>query len=360
MRLRCEYCGTEYDETLLTCPNCHAANKNVKKTAESGPRTLEELKVWFYNTHGLTSEKTHIYVGKDHKEPACFGMYRDEETGDFVVYKNKADGERAIRYQGVDEQYAVNELYQLIQRQALRNGVDLNGAKEPGAITDRNSAISRASGNVGGSGGGFNIGTIFSLVIVLIPVIIMLASMFFRQVKEVSINKNIAKIYTEYKEGRASAEDYYQELSLNNKVEYKEGEWVSKGTSFYLDDLKRTIFPREREIFGLYKNKETSFSNDQQLLNWLESFPQNKIFWKESNDYYKYETTLYDIYEKENGKSFYITPVIVEKTHDSRPRSSDSSDSDSGGGSSGGGSWDSGDWDSSWGFIDPSEGFYLI
>ena len=32
-----------------------------------------------------------------------------------MVYKNKSTGERAVRYQGSDEQYAVNELYQRLK-----------------------------------------------------------------------------------------------------------------------------------------------------------------------------------------------------------------------------------------------------
>ena len=32
-----------------------------------------------------------------------------------IVYKNKSDGSRAIRYQGLDEAYAVNEIYLKLQ-----------------------------------------------------------------------------------------------------------------------------------------------------------------------------------------------------------------------------------------------------
>ena len=39
------------------------------------------------------------------------GVYQDE-LGDYIVYKNKADGTRVIRYQGPDEEFAVHELYQ--------------------------------------------------------------------------------------------------------------------------------------------------------------------------------------------------------------------------------------------------------
>jgi hypothetical protein len=65
--------------------------------------------------HHLPPEEiTRFFIGKDIREPKAFGIYRDG-SGNFVVYKNKSTGERAVRYQGADEQYAVNELYQRLK-----------------------------------------------------------------------------------------------------------------------------------------------------------------------------------------------------------------------------------------------------
>ena len=50
-----------------------------------------------------------FFLGQDIREPRAFGIYQDAD-GLFVVYKNKANGERAVRYRGRDEAYAVNEL----------------------------------------------------------------------------------------------------------------------------------------------------------------------------------------------------------------------------------------------------------
>ena len=50
-------------------------------------------------------ETTRFFIGKNTKEPKAFGIY--EENGIFVVYKNKANGQRAIRYQGTDEAYVL-------------------------------------------------------------------------------------------------------------------------------------------------------------------------------------------------------------------------------------------------------------
>lgn len=74
------------------------------------PKTIEELKV-FCADRGMPLEKMRFFIGEDFREPRAFGIYREE--GDrFVVYKNKADGSRAVRYHGPDEAYAVKEIYE--------------------------------------------------------------------------------------------------------------------------------------------------------------------------------------------------------------------------------------------------------
>ena len=73
------------------------------------PRTIEELKAW-YVAHNLPPENvTRFFIGKNIQEPRAFGIYQEGEQ--FIVYKNKDNGSRAVRYQGYDEGYAVNELY---------------------------------------------------------------------------------------------------------------------------------------------------------------------------------------------------------------------------------------------------------
>ena len=109
MRQRCEYCGNWIDDTDETCPHCGAPNEHMMASAEGVPKTIEELKA-FCEAHHLPLEDMRFFVGEDFKEPRAFGIYQDGE--DFVVYKNKANGERAVRYRGHDEAYAVNELYQ--------------------------------------------------------------------------------------------------------------------------------------------------------------------------------------------------------------------------------------------------------
>ena len=111
MKLKCEYCEHYMADTDERCPNCGAPNPNLKRNAVRIPQTIEELKA-FCEEHNLPLEKMHFHIGEDYKEPKAFGIYKDEKTENFVVYKNKADGSRAVRYEGKDEAYAVNEIYQ--------------------------------------------------------------------------------------------------------------------------------------------------------------------------------------------------------------------------------------------------------
>ena len=102
------------EETNDRCPNCGAPLSGVNRTSSGQPNTIEELKAWYTAHHLPPEEITRFFIGKNISEPKAFGIYRDG-NGDFVVYKNKSTGERAIRYKGSDEKYAVNELYQRLK-----------------------------------------------------------------------------------------------------------------------------------------------------------------------------------------------------------------------------------------------------
>lgn len=117
MKMKCEYCAAMIDSTMDKCPNCGAVNSNVVRVTKSTPRTIEELKEW-YRAHNLPpSNVTRFFIGENYQEPKAFGIYQEGEQ--FIVYKNKDTGERAIRYQGTDEAYAVNELYLKLKSEIL-------------------------------------------------------------------------------------------------------------------------------------------------------------------------------------------------------------------------------------------------
>lgn len=114
MKVKCNYCGSMIDETAENCPNCNAPLSGSNRVSDKQPKTIEELKIWYTGHHLPPEEITRFFIGKNITEPKAFGIYKND-LGDCVVYKNKANGERAIRYQGADEAYAVNELYQRLK-----------------------------------------------------------------------------------------------------------------------------------------------------------------------------------------------------------------------------------------------------
>lgn len=117
MRVKCDYCDNYMDDTLENCPFCGAQNLYVRKRSEN-PRTIEEFEAWYKNNHLPPYEVTRFFIGINYPKPKAFGIYQNAE-GKFVVYKNKADGQRMIRYQGFDEAYAVNELYMRLKAEIV-------------------------------------------------------------------------------------------------------------------------------------------------------------------------------------------------------------------------------------------------
>lgn len=97
------------------------------------PKTIEELRQWYIDRNLPPEEVTRFFIGKNILEPKAFGIY-ENEFHEFVVYKNKADGERAIRYQGPDEAFAVKELQDRLKQEIL-NQKSRNG-RSPSAKTD--------------------------------------------------------------------------------------------------------------------------------------------------------------------------------------------------------------------------------
>ena len=136
MKIKCEYCGAMIEDTLDKCPNCGAANTNVKRTVERTPKTIEELKSWYEARKLPPYETTRFFIGIDYMKPKAFGIYQD--GNEFVVYKNKADGSRAVRYRGTDEAYAVNELYLKLKSEILNQKARQAGNRSYSGGSHRN------------------------------------------------------------------------------------------------------------------------------------------------------------------------------------------------------------------------------
>ncbi len=142
MLIQCDICGRFYDSGEEKCPGCGSINKEMSDNpkivndslnnsqdynSESisstekilEPKTIEELKSWYYQEQLPPQDTTRFFIGFNIQEPKAFGIYKSQD-GSFIVYKNKADGTRAIRYQGPDEAFAVNEFW-LRLKEEIRN-----------------------------------------------------------------------------------------------------------------------------------------------------------------------------------------------------------------------------------------------
>lgn len=124
---QCKYCGSTVSSSDKCCPNCGAPNEGyIVNTPRQVflPKTIEELKEYCAE-RGMPLLKMRFFIGEDYRNPKAFGIYRDGEN--FIVYKNKANGQRAIRYQGPDEAFAVNELFLKLLEECHNRGIYPDG-----------------------------------------------------------------------------------------------------------------------------------------------------------------------------------------------------------------------------------------
>ena len=147
MRIKCEFCDSFIDDSDEKCPYCGAVNNNLARSGSGIPKTIEELRA-FANSHHLPLDEMHYYLGENYKGPKAIGIYKDDDTGNFVVYKNKSDGSRAVRYEGKDEAYAVNEVYQKMHTDVMNRK-----AQKIAGSNSQTSSSSHSSPST--SGGGF-------------------------------------------------------------------------------------------------------------------------------------------------------------------------------------------------------------
>ena len=161
---RCPYCGGTIRSNERFCTKCGSPNSHyIEDTARViiHPKTIDELKEYCAE-RDMPLLRMRFFIGEDYKAPRAFGIFQDE-SGQFVVYKNKADGSRAIRYQGPDEAYAVNELYQKLRSEiALRNGNSSGSSRSSSGGSYRSSGGSYSGGSSSrssSSGGGYSGGS---------------------------------------------------------------------------------------------------------------------------------------------------------------------------------------------------------
>lgn len=165
MRIKCEYCESFIDDTDEKCPYCGATNKSLARSGKGIPKTIEELKA-FADEHNLPLTEMHYYLGENYKGPRAIGIYKDEDSGNYIVYKNKSDGSRAVRYEGKDEAYAVNEVYQKMHTDVM------NQKARNIAASSSSSSSSPFSSSSSPSGGGFKKILMYILIAIVVLTIL--------------------------------------------------------------------------------------------------------------------------------------------------------------------------------------------
>lgn len=149
MKINCEYCGFLFDDSQERCPHCGAPNEGVvrQKKNRSRPTTIEELQDLYIQWNLPPYETTRFFIGQNYKGKRAFGIYRDESTGNVVVYKNKDNGQRAIRYEGTDEAFAVNEIYQRLKQEIVNQRSQNAAKKSPNSRGSSSGQYSQSSYN---------------------------------------------------------------------------------------------------------------------------------------------------------------------------------------------------------------------
>ena len=122
---KCPCCGGVLRSNERACPTCGSINTHYVLDTElliRDPKTVSELQENCAERN-MPLLRMRFFIGEDTHEPQAFGIYRTE-NGNTVVYKNKSDGSRAVRYDGPDEAYAVSQLLSKLEEECRKRGID--------------------------------------------------------------------------------------------------------------------------------------------------------------------------------------------------------------------------------------------
>ena len=121
---KCVFCGAFVNSRNRACPHCGGVNENYVSAYSHAfflPKTMEELNE-YCSARNLPLDRLRFFIGEDYRAPKAYGIFRAGENR-FVVYKNKSDGTRSVRYDGPDEAFAVSELFAKLLEVCQRSGI---------------------------------------------------------------------------------------------------------------------------------------------------------------------------------------------------------------------------------------------
>ena len=251
MFVKCDYCGSDINDTDEKCPYCCATNSHYQKVAPTQPKTIEELQLWYQSKNLPPENVTRFFIGKDISEPKAFGIYKDPNTGKFIVYKNKADGSRAIRYEGDDETFAVNEIFQklrtTITAQKAHNA-EMRSASQP----DRNTYRRRKRSSA--------LSSVISLIIVIF--IILFIYLMPRIFSNFSMGTN--NRYYEY-----DGDYYYNIMGDYYLYDSESGDWDYYGNyaPFYGENYEDYIYDGD-----LAEDNISDFKDSDSYADWFDNY----------------------------------------------------------------------------------------
>ena len=207
MQIKCEYCGSMIPDDAPVCPNCGAPNENMRRSADGTPKTIEELQQWYRARNLPPYEVTRFFIGEDYQGPRAIGIYKKGEK--YIVYKNKSDGTRVIRYEGTDEDYAVNEVYLKLKAEILNQ----KEHQTPKNTYNYNSS----AGNNGNRGPNFN----WKRIIIIAVIIFVVGTMIYGQCGTSSVISSVPFIGGFYNtHNNDYGNDYYDNDSYNSNNNY--------------------------------------------------------------------------------------------------------------------------------------------
>lgn len=329
MQVKCDYCGGYIEDSDEFCSHCGAVNSYFKRSTDGTPKTIEELKAW-YRAKNLPSEDiTRFFIGKNYQGAKAIGIY--EENGEYIVYKNKDDGTRAVRYQGKDEAYAVNEVYLKLKSEILN--------QKAHNINNRNGATNvnnpyRNNNNIQTKGKSFTPN--FKILILFLSMFLGLVVTMFLMLGSLSRDTGFSNEVENTTTTDSSFTDGLNEDSSNSDSSYSGGYYSYDDNVYYCDSYADNRWYIYDPDFRDYSPVEVP----QQMYDDIQSYRY------EDNE--EWDSSIERFEDTETGQ------LVESEKEDSISDSSSSSDSDSNYSWDSSDSWDSdysdwgSDWDSDW------------